>query len=132
MKINLPIVLTAKDYHAFADMKEVLNSVLIEDETIKNKQPKPAVNFLELGCDLTGTYNAYFHDASQTPSSEDKLKALLKTRIGQYSTHEEVVEDLEQWADIDLAPVPTFIAITDLNLNNEFFKKPTGKKNKIK
>lgn len=45
MKINLPIELSARDYHDFSTMKDTLNSVLINEKNEK----KEAVNFIETG-----------------------------------------------------------------------------------
>ena len=50
MKINLPIELSARDYHDFSTMKDTLNSVLINEKNEK----KEAVNFIETGVKSRG------------------------------------------------------------------------------
>lgn len=85
MKINLPIELSARDYHDFSTMKDTLNSVLINEKNEK----KEAVNFIETGV-WDREYHAYFHDANVKPTNEEILKYYIMQYKGEFKNAQEI------------------------------------------
>lgn len=85
MKINLPIELSARDYHDFSTMKDTLNSVLINEKNEK----KEAVNFIETGV-WDREYHAYFHDANLKPTNDEVLKYYIMQYKGEFKNAQEI------------------------------------------
>lgn len=82
MKINLPIELSARDYHEFSTMKDTLNSVLINEK-------KEAVSFIETGV-WDREYHAYFHDANVKPTNDEVLKYYIMQYKGEFKNAQEI------------------------------------------
>lgn len=87
MKINLPIELSARDYHEFNTMKDTLNNVLKNDKNEK----LDAVNFIETGV-WDREYHAYFHDANIKPSNDEVLKYYIEQYKGEFKNAKEIKE----------------------------------------
>lgn len=87
MKINLPIELSARDYHEFNTMKDTLNNVLKNDKDEK----LDAVNFIETGV-WDREYHAYFHDANIKPSNDEVLKYYIEQYKGEFKNAKEIKE----------------------------------------
>ena len=85
MKINLPIELSARDYHEFSTMKDTLNSVLVNEKNEK----KEAVSFIETGV-WDREYHAYFHDANVKPTNDEVLKYYIMQYKGEFKNAQEI------------------------------------------
>lgn len=121
MKIKLPIILNATDYHEFGSYEDVLNQIIVQDSG------KKSIAYQEIG--YNNGYQAYFHDKSHKPTPEDIVCLVLQDLKGQFKNPLEVAEHLD-WLNclnqVDLAE------LIDQMEQTEPFYKTAKRKAKIK
>lgn len=118
MKIKLPIILRADDYHEFSNISDALNSVLIHESN------KEAVKFQEIGY-LNGDYHAIFFDSAKSVNDLDIANCLANDYVKKYKT----IKSIHENVDFESMDEELSNNVLDI-LNEKFPQKP--KKNKIK